>query len=601
VSYLEEARAADEASGPLLERERWVLRFGAAPTRTRFAPISLDSVEDVVVSWVMRVERARWNDDAVFEVRARSERGEERVLSHWGADELRRANPGSGNFQVVTLPADFRRVELIVEARASVERGAAWFDFFALRIDGTNRSKRPSGLPQWERPPYLQKVGRDRATLRWRSRYPSVAVLRWWPDAEGRAAAQEWRSRARATEHEAELGGLRADTHYRYEIDLDGTAMSRSSDYRFRTAPTSESETPIGIWVIGDSGRCGAVAVGCALARRVSDAFDGASGDEPPQLWLLLGDNAYTNGTDWQYTEALFSLYARRTATTPLWPVLGNHDLKAAGVAPERGAYFESFSLPSAGETGGVPSGREAYYSFDWGPIHFVALDSTQSARDPAGEMASWLEADLAAAHRARWRIAFFHHPPYTRGSHDSDDAEDSDGSMVEMREVFAPILERHGVDLVLGGHSHGYERSALIYGHYGPASSYRAAAHRLGRADGSSDAPFAKRRGPGVAGTVYAVVGSSSQVAKQMRSHPVMVRSLPRLGSLWLVVEGFSLRGRFIDDEGGVLDDFFIRKPAGVESHPRVNRGVQPAVRVGVALLAVSALAALLWSRRQS
>ena len=85
------------------------------------------------------------------------------------------------------------------------------------------------------------------------------------------------------------------------------------------------------------------------------------------------------------------------------------------------------------------------------------------------------------------------------------------------------------------------------------------------------------------------------------MRSHPVMVRSLPRLGSLWLVVEGFSLRGRFIDDEGGVLDDFFIRKPAGVESHARVNRGVQPAVRVGVALLAVSALAALLWSRRKS
>ncbi|MCP5055221.1 MAG: hypothetical protein GY937_00685, partial [bacterium] len=101
------------------------------------------------------------------------------------------------------------------------------------------------------------------------------------------------------------------------------------------------------------------------------------------------------------------------------------------------------------GEAGGVASNTEAYYSFDFGNVHFVALDSSESDRSPGGEMLSWLTADLAA-NQQDWTIAFFHHPPYSKGSHDSD----TETPLVEMRTNAVPVLEAGGVDLVLTGHS---------------------------------------------------------------------------------------------------------------------------------------------------
>ncbi len=64
--------------------------------------------------------------------------------------------------------------------------------------------------------------------------------------------------------------------------------------------------------------------------------------------------------------------------------------------------------------------------------------------------MCNWLRADLAATAQ-EWIIAYWHHPPYTKGSHDSD----AEGDLVEVRENIVPILEDFGVDLVLCGHSH--------------------------------------------------------------------------------------------------------------------------------------------------
>ena len=74
--------------------------------------------------------------------------------------------------------------------------------------------------------------------------------------------------------------------------------------------------------------------------------------------------------------------------------------------------------------------------------------------------MYTWLEADLMA-NTQDWLIAYWHHPPYSRGSHDSDTTH----QMFQMRERFVALLEDYGVDLVLTGHSHAYERSMLIDG----------------------------------------------------------------------------------------------------------------------------------------
>src|SRR5437867_2244843 len=121
-----------------------------------------------------------------------------------------------------------------------------------------------------------------------------------------------------------------------------------------------------------------------------------------------------------------------------------------------------------------------------------------------------WLEADLQQNAR-EWTVAFWHHPPYSKGSNDSDVRNEE----IEMRSNAVPILEAYGVDLVLSGHSHSYERSYLIDGHYGPSTTFSTNTMLKdggsGRVDGtgSYDKPTA---GPAAhEGTVYLVSGNGA------------------------------------------------------------------------------------------
>ena len=106
------------------------------------------------------------------------------------------------------------------------------------------------------------------------------------------------------------------------------------------------------------------------------------------------------------------------------------------------------------------------------------------SDRSPTAAMATWLRNDLAATAQT-WLLAFWHHPPYTKGSHNSD----TETELVQMRQNILPILEDYGVDLVLTGHSHSYERSFLLDGHYGTSGTSPGDDQKLSAA--------AVRRGP--------------------------------------------------------------------------------------------------------
>ena len=87
------------------------------------------------------------------------------------------------------------------------------------------------------------------------------------------------------------------------------------------------------------------------------------------------------------------------------------------------------------------------------------------------------------------------------------------------MRERVVPIFERYKVDLVLSGHSHSYERSYLLNGHYGQENTFVAGTHALSgsnaKYDGSANScTYIKNAGDMRNGIVYAVVGSSGQVS---------------------------------------------------------------------------------------
>jgi hypothetical protein len=160
--------------------------------------------------------------------------------------------------------------------------------------------------------------------------------------------------------------------------------------------------------VLGDAGTKNAVQ---AAVRDVYTKFTGNRGTD---LALLLGDNAYPDGTDTDYQKAIFDMYSQSLRSFPFWSCLGNHDAKSSNSVTQSGVYYDIFTFPTLGQAGGLMSGTEAYYSFDYANIHFISLDSQDSERSTDGAMMKWLKADLAATQRD-WIIAFFHHPTYTK------------------------------------------------------------------------------------------------------------------------------------------------------------------------------------------
>ncbi len=406
------------------------------------------------------------------------------------------------------------------------------------------------------RQPYLQDGTADGAVVRWRTSTPTATAL--WIGATPTSLQQVVFQAAAVTDHAATVRGLPAETRFYYGVgDAAGVLAGADATHFFTTLPPAGAVRPLRCWVLGDPG------TGSAQARAVRDQYLAATATHPADILLLLGDNAYASGTDAQYQTGLFDVYGATLQNTFTWSTLGNHDALSASSAAQSGVYYDSFDLPRQGEAGGVPSGTEAYYSFDRGHVHFVCLDSQDTSRLATGAMMQWLQADLAST-AAPWLVAFFHHPPYTKGTHDSDNAGDSGARMIDMRQIALPILEAHGVDLVLTGHSHTYERSYLLDGHYGLSSTFQQAMI-LDRGDGrvDGDGSYAKAAaGRGVHdGAVYVVAGSSGQSGSGPLNHPAMFLSMTNAGSLVVDVDGNRLDATFVTDTGTLADHFTLEK----------------------------------------
>jgi hypothetical protein len=128
--------------------------------------------------------------------------------------------------------------------------------------------------------------------------------------------------------------------------------------------------------------------------------------------------------------------------------------------------------------------------------------------------------------------------------------------TQTEIRERIVPILEAYGVDLVLCGHSHAYERSFPLRGHYGLSSTLTTQMVR-DSGDGRPDSDGAYLKAAAEDGTIYIVAGSAGKVSGGSLDHPAMFLSLNRLGSLFLEIAGDRFDAKFIRNNG-VLEDYF-------------------------------------------
>jgi hypothetical protein len=185
--------------------------------------------------------------------------------------------------------------------------------------------------------------------------------------------------------------------------------------------------------------------------------------------------------------------------------------------------------------------------------------------------MLVWLTNDLASTTQ-RWIIAYWHAPPYTKGTHDSDGNYVLDLPSGAMRSNALPVLEAHGVDLVLSGHSHVYERTWPLYGHYGP-SSFFSVTNKLDAGDGREDGTGPYRKGEGAPGTIYVTAALGCNPGTHLYSpwpHPAHYLALDvassanevtNSGSLVIDVASNRLDFKFITGTGATNDWFTLLK----------------------------------------
>lgn len=419
------------------------------------------------------------------------------------------------------------------------------FDLELLGID----------VPVVLRGPWLQMGTPTSVILKWRTDIFSDSRVRYGLAPANLNGIAD--NPALTNEHEVLLTGLSPATTYFYSIGTSGTSLTAGTDYFFTTAPAAGTSQATRIWAIGDSGTAN------VDAQNVRNAYYQSAGTSYTDLWLMLGDNAYNSGLDQEYQAAVFNTYPTLLRQTVLWPTIGNHETAQSSNPPPSIAYYNVFTLPTNGQAGGVASFTEDYYSFDYANIHFICLDSMTSSRATNGAMLAWLQTDLASTAQ-EWIIAFWHHPPYSKGSHNSD----TEVNLIEMRQNALPILESYGVDLVLSGHSHCYERSYLLDGHYG-LSATLSNTMKIDPGDGRVDGLGAYNKQNGLTshqGAVYVVAGSSGKTGGGSLNHPAMFVSLNRLGSLVLDIEGNRLDAKFLREDGTTNDYFTILKGSAID-----------------------------------
>jgi hypothetical protein len=265
--------------------------------------------------------------------------------------------------------------------------------------------------------PYLQQFTPTGAQIVWQTYEPATTALRFGPTGGPLAVVE--RDPELRRRHAVPVRGLQPGADYSYQWESDGKLGKVAS---FRTPVAGPDVFSFG--VIGDFG------IGTPAARANLRRL---SADPAVDLAITTGDNAQIYGTEDEYRRFVLGPLRDLIATKPFWPSVGNHDYYNLQ------NYLRFFALPNGG----------LYYSFTYGGVLFVALDSNRfDARQRR-----WLRAELRGS-TARCKVAYFHHPLWSSG-------RGYRGHTRHLRRKrFIPILERGGVDLVLNGHVQNYERS---------------------------------------------------------------------------------------------------------------------------------------------
>jgi len=420
-----------------------------------------------------------------------------------------------------------------------------------------------------KRGPYLQSQTNNSIKIKWRTSDSVNSVLRYGSSFTN--LNNVIIDSTRVKDHTIKISNLSSKTTYYYSVGYDNVVLAGGNEqHHFSTSINPSDTTGFKFWVTGDFG------AGNDAQIRVRRWFENYLHSNVVDNWVWLGDNAYYNGTEDEYDREVFSSdygYDSIFRFLPFYPIPGNHDYGSVNSLDDpkfhRGPYYDMVDVFQNAEMGGVASTTEAYYSYDYGNTHFMALNSELWQYlflwDLGNPYRTWIENDIKNSSK-KFKIAYWHQPPYSKGSHDSDDGFEL--NMRAMREKVIPILEKYGVDLVLCGHSHVYERSYLINKHYNVSFTFKRDVMMVDSTSGNPDSNRTYLKYTYGAnkdkGTVYAVVGNSGKSEDENgKMYPAMYTKYADngVGSMILDVKGNVLTATYYKDNGSVFDKFRIIK----------------------------------------
>lgn len=319
--------------------------------------------------------------------------------------------------------------------------------------------------------------------------------------------------------HRVSFTGLTPRTRYAFSIvDLapDGRS-TREEGGSFRTAPV-DGNGRIRVVAVGDTGRLpwwtrhfadlgvprlrswleplGGLGPQWQLAQRLEH--------ERPDFFLHLGDVVYPRGQIEGYEDGFFRPFDRVLRTTPVFAVVGNHDMMTA-----QGSAFDTVFAATPAAC------APRYYTFAWGALRVVVLDPVNESVAVHSRQGRFLEATLAAA-TERWRIVAMHYPVFCSARYSDDPSL--------FRNLW-PVFARHGIDVVISGHSHDYQRFATQ------------------------------------SGIVQVIAGGGGHSIHPVRSDHRHVAASNEYGYFLLDVEGNQLVGEAWTREGARVDRFTLQK----------------------------------------
>jgi predicted MPP superfamily phosphohydrolase len=386
--------------------------------------------------------------------------------------------------------------------------------------------------------------------------------------------------------YRATLSGLNFDAAYAYRVSLGGKVISEA------TFMARSKKSPTRFVVFGD---CGAgTPQQKAIAYQVSQ--------QKPQFVLVAGDNVYNSGLVREYHTRFFPVYlspetspekgAPLMKSIPFYMLVGNHDTQATDLdkIPDGLAYFYFNDLPLNGpvteftvQATGKPETVKAFekatdgrypklanYSFDYGNVHIMCLDANVYANPLDASMVEWMRRDISSS-RADWKIVAFHQPGFNTSASHYD---------YQVMRLLSPLLEELGVDMVLNGHVHNYQRTVPLK--FAPKKNQAGDRYVItpeGRVDGvfTLDEKFdgisqTKPNGiiyivsgAGGAGLYDAAIGNKPELWKHEPPEnwvPFTVKLVSDIHSFTLIeTEGKKLTLRQLDAQGVAFDEIHVTK----------------------------------------